>query len=131
MSNKIDTNSLSKIMEKYIRLNDNIKNLDKQSRELKKEKINTEELLINLIEENNLTKREFIKGNFKIKYESHEKKDGLNQKFIKNSLEQYFLSSYSHKLSKTKCIEKADVIFNYILSLRKSKVYSSLKQLPL
>jgi|TARA_B110000977_G_C10993615_1_gene460935 hypothetical protein len=131
MSNKIDTHSLSKIMEKYIRLTNNIKDLDKQSRELKKDKTNTEELLINLIEKNKLTEREFIKGNFKIRYESHEKKDGLNQKFLKNSLEQYFITSYSDKLSDKRCIEKAEEIFNYILSLRKSRVYPSLKQLPL
>jgi len=131
MSNKIDTHSLSKIMEKYIRLTNNIKDLDKQSRELKKDKTNTEELLINLIEKNKLTEREFIKGNFKIRYESHEKKDGLNQKFLKNSLEQYFITSYSDKLSDKRCLEKAEEIFNYILSLRKSRVYPSLKQLPL
>ena len=94
-------------------------------------KTNTEELLINLIEKNKLTEREFIKGNFKIRYESHEKKDGLNQKFLKNSLEQYFITSYSDKLSDKRCIEKAEEIFNYILSLRKSRVYPSLKQLPL
>lgn len=131
MSNKINIQSLGNIMEKYISLTNKIKNLDKKSRDLKKEKTCIEEQIISVIEEKKLTKKEFIKGNFRISYELNEKKDSLNQKFLKNALIQYFNSTYYGRLSQERCERKANELFEYILSLRKTKSSSSLKQLPL
>ena len=63
--------------------------------------------------------------------QQNKKSDGLNQKFIKNALEQYFINSYSDRLSKERCIEKANELYEYILSLRKTRIHSSLKQIAL
>lgn len=131
MSNKINIQSLSSIMEKYINLTNEIKNLDKKSRDLKKEKSTIEEQIISVIEEKKLTKKEFIKGNVKISYELNEKKDSINQKFLKNALSQYFNNTYYGRLSPERCERKANELFEYILSLRKTKSCSSLKQLPI
>ena len=120
MSNKIDTRSLGENIDKYIRLSNEIKRIDKISRELKKNKSDIEDIIIQSLEKNNLTNKEFIKGNFKI---------SLQQ--IKNALEKYFVNSYSDRLSKERCLEKANELFEYVLSLRKTKIHSSLKQMPI
>ena len=83
MSNKIDTRSLGENIDKYIRLSNEIKRIDKISRELKKNKSDIEDIIIQSLEKNNLTNKEFIKGNFKISLQQNKKSDGLNQKFIK------------------------------------------------
>tara|TARA_B100000925_G_C21814501_1_gene390201 strand:+ start:19 stop:414 length:396 start_codon:yes stop_codon:yes gene_type:complete len=131
MSNKIDIRSLGQNMEKYISLSGEIKRLDKLSRDLKKNKSDIEETIINQLENNKLTNKEFIKGNFKISLQQSKKSDGLNQKFVKNAIEQYFINSYSDRLSEKRCIEKANELFEYVLSLRKTRTHSSLKQIPL
>ena len=131
MSNKIDIRSLGQNMEKYISLSSEIKRLDKLSRDLKKNKSDIEETIINQLENNKLTNKEFIKGNFKISLQQSKKSDGLNQKFVKNAIEQYFINSYSDRLSEKRCIEKANELFEYVLSLRKTRTHSSLKQIPL
>ena len=94
-------------MEKYISLSGEIKRLDKLSRDLKKNKSDIEETIINQLENNKLTNKEFIKGNFKISLQQSKKSDGLNQKFVKNAIEQYFINSYSDRLSEKRCIEKS------------------------
>ena len=86
MSNKIDTRSLGENIDKYIRLSNEIKRIDKISRELKKNKSDIEDIIIQSLEKNNLTNKEFIKGNFKISLQQNKKSDGLNQKFIKNAM---------------------------------------------
>ena len=48
-----------------------------------------------------------------------------------NALEKYFVNSYSDRLSKERCLEKANELFEYVLSLRKTKIHSSLKQMPI
>ena len=131
MSNKIDIRSLGQNMEKYISLSGEIKRVDKLSRDLKKNKSDIEETIINQLENNKLTNKEFIKGNFKISLQQSKKSDGLNQKFVKNAIEQYFINSYSDRLSEKRCIEKANELFEYVLSLRKTRTHSSLKQIPL
>tara|TARA_B100001094_G_C18098199_1_gene754212 strand:+ start:651 stop:1046 length:396 start_codon:yes stop_codon:yes gene_type:complete len=131
MSNKIDTRSLGQKIDKYITLSNEIKRIDKASRDLKKNKSDIEDSIINILEKNDLTNKEFIKGNFKISMQQNKKSDGLNQKFIKNALEQYFINSYSDRLSKERCIEKANELYEYILSLRKTRIHSSLKQIAL
>ena len=131
MSNKIDTRLLGENIDKYIRLSNEIKRIDKISRELKKSKSDIEDIIIQSLEKNNLTNKEFIKGNFKISLQQNKKSDGLNQKFIKNALEKYFVNSYSDRLSKERCLEKANELFEYVLSLRKTKIHSSLKQMPI
>tara|TARA_Y100000389_G_scaffold199878_1_gene239158 strand:+ start:1267 stop:1662 length:396 start_codon:yes stop_codon:yes gene_type:complete len=131
MSNKIDTRSLGQKIDKYITLSNEIKRIDKASRDLKKNKSDIEDSIINILEKNELTNKEFIKGNFKISMQQNKKSDGLNQKFIKNALEQYFINSYSDRLSKERCIEKANELYEYILSLRKTRTHSSLKQIAL
>lgn len=131
MSNKIDTRSLGLNIDKYIKLSNEIKRIDKVSRELKKSKTDIEDSIINILEKNDLTDKEFIKGNFKISLQQNKKSDGLNQKFIKNALEQYFVNSYSDKLSKERCLQKANELFEYVLSLRKTRIHSSLKQIAI
>lgn len=131
MSNKIDTRSLGVNIDKYIKLSNEIKRIDKVSRELKKSKTDIEDSIINILEKNDLTDKEFIKGNFKISLQQNKKSDGLNQKFIKNALEQYFVNSYSDRLSKERCIQKANELFEYVLSLRKTRIHSSLKQIAI
>lgn len=131
MSNKIDTRSLGQNIDKYIKLSNEIKRIDKVSRELKKNKSDIEDSIINILETNDLTNKEFIKGNFKISLQQSKKSDGLNQKFIKSALEQYFVTSYSDRLSKERCIEKANELFEYVLSLRKTRIHSSLKQIAI
>tara|TARA_B100000902_G_scaffold397103_1_gene459918 strand:- start:645 stop:1040 length:396 start_codon:yes stop_codon:yes gene_type:complete len=131
MLNKIDTKSLGENMEKYISLSTEIKRIDKMSRDLKKKKNEVEENIMNLLETNKLTDKEFIKGNFKVVYETTQKKDGLNQAFLKATLDKYFKTIYYGRLSNERCAAKAKELFEFILSSRKTRNYSSLKQMSI
>jgi len=92
MSNKIDTRSLGQKIDKYITLSNEIKRIDKASRDLKKNKSDIEDSIINILEKNELTNKEFIKGNFKISMQQNKKSDGLNQKFLLRKRENALLS---------------------------------------
>ncbi len=128
MSNKIDMAKMAGNMERYIHLSEEIKSMETRLKEIRKNKSVLENSIIHCIQTNKLVDKEFVKGKHKLKCEVTQRKDGLNQKFLKESLENYFKNTYRHKLSEVKCNDKAHEIFNYILNLRKTRDYYSLKQ---
>lgn len=129
MSNKIDMSKMANNMEKYIHLSQEIKTLESNLKEIRKRKTCLENSIIHCITTNQLIHKEFVKGKHKLTCEVSQRKDGLNQKFLKASLEDYFNKNYQGRLSSSRCNEKANEIFNYILDLRKERPFYSLKQM--
>lgn len=123
MSNKINT-----AIDMYKQLDEKIKNIEKEARKLRQQKVRLENYIKNTIEANNLQDKEIkVDSNTKIKYISEEKREAMSQKYIKSSLEEYFIKNFGTKLSSNRCQEKADEIYSFLLNNRKMKSSNHIK----
>ncbi len=128
MSNKINMSKMANNMEMFIHLSEEVKVLENKLKDIRKNKNLLENSIISSIKTNQLVDKEFVKGRHRLMCEVTQRKDGLNQKFLKASLENYFKHTYHGRLTPGRCDDKASEIFNYILNLRKQREYYSLKQ---
>ncbi|MDA7573737.1 hypothetical protein N8751_00480 [bacterium] len=123
MSNKINT-----AIEMYKQVNDNIKNLEKQARKLRIQKTRLENYLLNTIEANNLEDTDIkIDNNTKIKHTIITRKEPMSQKYVRNSLTDYYTSNFGHKMTPVRCEEKANEIYTFLVNNRKEKESKQLK----
>tara|TARA_B100001989_G_C24326611_1_gene357833 strand:+ start:297 stop:677 length:381 start_codon:yes stop_codon:yes gene_type:complete len=122
-------NSLASDIKIYLELSESIKEKEKTIRERKKKKNNLEKKIISDINKYypNTKSQEFKLDKYNIRYETSQKKSDLSQKLIKSSLQKYFNYTYGNRLSSTRCEEKANEIFEFILNERDTKEISSLK----
>lgn len=122
-------NSFSTNIKLYLELSESIKQKEKSMRERKKKKNELEKKIISDINKYypNAKSQEFKLNKYNIKYETSQKKTDLSQKLIKCSLQKYFKHTYGNRLSSTRCEEKANEIFEFILNQRDTKEISSLK----
>ena len=126
MSNKI--NNIREVINMYNDINDNLKILDKKSRELRKKKTKLENYIKNTIVVNKLEEKDIkINNKSKIRYTTMKKKEAMSQKYIKNTLEDYFLTNFKNRMSEKRCSEKANEIYNYLIKNRKQKDIAQLK----
>ena len=126
MSNK--KASLKNIVDSYIRLDNEIKEIEEKTKEIKKKKNTLEKYLIETFKNNKLHNKEIsISNNYSLKFNEQDKKEALSQKYLKKTLETYFIKNYSHNLRKERCIEKSTEVFEYLLNNRKDKKSYSLK----
>ena len=136
MSNKI--NKFKEDMNKWIEYGKSIETMEtelrsreKKIKEIKKHHQNIEFSIIRFKEEHNLKTKKFNIKDMSIHYHLDSKKEPLTHKFIKESLESYFLNNFNKKLDPSECENKANEIFQYMLNLRKEKNKSSLKKIVL
>ena len=120
--------SLKNIVDSYIRLDNEIKEIEEKTKEIKKKKNTLEKYLIETFKNNKLHNKEIsISNNYSLKFNEQDKKEALSQKYLKKTLETYFIKNYSHNLRKERCIEKSTEVFEYLLNNRKDKKSYSLK----
>tara|TARA_B100000963_G_scaffold255598_1_gene224217 strand:- start:5798 stop:6181 length:384 start_codon:yes stop_codon:yes gene_type:complete len=123
MSNKINT-----AIEMYKQVNENIKNLEKEARKLRVQKNRLETYILNTIEANNLQEKDIkVDTNTKIKYTTVTRKEPMSQKYVKSALEDYYISNFGHRMNTTRCHEKADEIYSFLINNRKDKTSAQLK----
>jgi len=123
MSNKINT-----AVDMYKQVNDNIKNLEKEARKLRVQKNRLETYILNTIEANNLKEKDIkIDSNTRIKHTTITRKEPMSQKYVKSSLEEYYISNFGHRMTSIRCQEKADEIYTFLINNRKDKTSSQLK----
>ena len=123
MSNKINT-----AIEMYKQVNDNIKNLEKQARKLRIQKTRLESYILKTIEDNNLENQDIkIDDSTKIKHTTITRKEPMSQKYVKNSLTDYYTSNFGHKMTPNRCEEKANEIYTFLVNNRKEKESIQLK----
>jgi hypothetical protein len=126
MSNKI--NNIREVINMYNDINDNLKILDKKSRELRKKKTKLENYIKNTIVINKLEEKDIkINSKSKIRYTTMKKKEPMSQKYLKNTLEDYYLINFKNRMSEKRCSEKAIEIYNYLIKNRKQKDIAQLK----
>ena len=106
MSNKINT-----VYNHIKQLDDNIKKYEEKIKKTKEEKKKYETYLINKIGNNNVVK---VSDNKNLKVVNVKRPDSITQKLIKEAIIKY----YSDKTSKDKCLEEANNILKFILSMR-------------
>ena len=120
--------SLKNIVDSYIRLDNEIKEIEEKTKEIKKKKNTLEKYLIETFKNNKLHNKEIsISNNYSLKFNEQDKKEALSQKYLKKTLETYFIKNYSHNLRKERCVEKSTEVFEYLLNNRKDKKSYSLK----
>ena len=120
--------SLKNIVDSYIRLDNEIKEIEEKTKEIKKKKNTLEKYLIDTFKTNKLSNKEIsISNNYSLKFNEQDKKEALSQKYLKKTLENYFVQNYSHNLRKERCIQKSTEVFEYLLNNRKDKKSYSLK----
>lgn len=126
MSNKI--NKLKTVIKNYIELDNQIKLIEKKTKEKKKEKNSIEKYLVETFKHNKLYNKEIAATSSKaLIFSENEKKEALSQKYIKKTLIKYFINNYSHTLRKERCTEKALEIFDFLLKNRDDKKSYNLK----
>ena len=126
MSNKI--NNIREVINIYNDINDSLKIIDKKSRELRKKKTKLENYIKNTIVVNKLEEKDIkINSKSKIRYTKMKKKEAMSQKYIKNTLEDYFLTNFKRRMSEERCSEKATEIYNYLLKIVNKKTSLNLK----
>ena len=123
---------MKNIVDSYIRLDNEIKEIEEKTKEIKKKKNTLEKYLIETFKNNKLHNKEIlISNNYSLKFNEQDKKEALSQKYLKKTLETYFIKNYSHNLRKERCIEKSTEVYEYLLNNRKDKKSYSLKILNL
>ena len=125
MSNKLNT--LKSDMNKMCDIYKNISQHEKTLQELRKQKISIEQNIINVLKDNNWTNNEFQIKQYVFKYQKETKRQPLNQKFIKQALEQYYRTTCYNSMSTRRCQERAKEMLQYMLDLRDTKEVSVLK----
>jgi len=126
MSNKI--NKLKKVIHNYVNLDNEIKLIEKKVKNKKKQKTLLEKYLIDTFKTNNLHNKEILVTNDQsLRFIENDKKEALSQKYIKKTLNEFFINNYSHNLRKERCEEKAHELFDYLLNNRVDKKSYNLK----
>lgn len=129
MSNKL--NILKSDMNKICDIYKTISQHEKDLQKLRKQKQSLEENILNILRDNEWTKNEFQIKQYIFKYQTETKRQPLNQKFIKQALEQYYRSTCYNSMSTKRCQERAKEILQYMLDLRDTKEVSVLKHKPI
>ena len=84
MSNK--KASLKNIVDSYIRLDNEIKEIEEKTKEIKKKKNTLEKYLIETFKNNKLHNKEIsISNNYSLKFNEQDKKEALSQKYLNSS----------------------------------------------
>lgn len=126
MSTKID--NLKKVISQYIALNNEIKEMDKKTKLKRDQKNSLEKYLIDTFKFNNLHNKEIaVTNNQSLKFVENDKKEALSQKYIKKTLQYFFVTNYSHTLKKARCVEKSNEIFDFLLKNREEKKNYNIK----
>jgi uncharacterized protein YyaL (SSP411 family) len=114
----------------YIKYDKHIKDQEKILREHKKKRSALETNILNYMVKNKLSNSDIKAGTSKLRYQENKTKTGLNQKFLKSKLEEYFLEKHSN-LGEEKCLNIANDIYNYIENGRIYKTKLVLKRICL
>ena len=120
--------NIKKNFIKYISIDNNIKNKEKDLKILKNEKKKLSINIINFIEKNKYFDSDIKVGKSRISYIKKEYKSSLTQSFLKESIELYFINKYPN-MNKEKCNVIANDLFNFINNSRKINIKPILKRI--
>lgn len=125
----IEMNELKQGFRNYIAIDDQISAMESKIADMRKERDRVEKGLLSIIEKNNLQKKEIKIGNSRFQYSVSDRKDGFTQQYVKQALTDYFGFYYDGKMSREKCNEKSDHVFQYLLANRTVKHKVALKRM--
>ena len=130
MSNKINTNTkIKQIFSKYVDIDDQIKNKNKEINVLKKQRKTLELFIIDLLKTKNIHNVIKINENNKIKLLTSIKKETFSQNFINNGIKEFYNKNYGNIYDEKILEKKGKDLYNFLLSLRKDKEIFSLKRI--
>jgi hypothetical protein len=130
MSNKINTNTkIKQIFSKYVDIDDQIKNKNKEINVLKKQRKTLELFIIDLLKSKNIHNVIKINENNKIKLLTSIKKETFSQNFINNGIKEFYNKNYGNIYDEKILEKKGKDLYNFLLSLRKDKEIFSLKRI--
>ena len=120
---------ISNTVKEYIQLETHINQLETQLKELKKRQEPLEERIQQYIQANKLENKDIKWGDYKIRYEQKQTKEGLTQGYLDSMLRQYFKELYGGKYSDDLIHTKAKEVYDYILNHRATRISSQLKMI--
>ena len=130
MSNKINKNSkIKQIFSKYVDIDDQIKNKNKEINVLKKQRKTLELFIIDLLKSKNIHNVIKINENNKIKLLTSIKKETFSKNFINNGIKEFYNKNYGNIYDEKILEKKGKDLYNFLLSLRKDKEIFSLKRI--
>ena len=113
----MDKEELLRVVKNWITLDDQIKSLQKQIREIKSEKKVATETLVETMKNNEIDCFELGSGN-KLVYTKNKSKKPLSKKHLLNSLSKYFNGN----------VEQASQLSKFIMNTREEKVKENLRR---
>ncbi len=111
-----DVNEFKTTVKRFLQLNTEEEKLKEEMKTIKNEKDNLENSILNFMERNNITDRDIDVGDFKLKYSSNKKTEGVTKKLIYERLVQFLQNE-----------AKAKELLDFIYQERNSEMIHSIK----
>ena len=127
MSKKISSD-IKETIANYIKYDNHIREQESKIKKIKKERDILSNDILNYMINNKLSSSDIRVGDSKLRYHENKSMSSLNQKYIKQKLEEYFLEKHSN-MGEQKCIAIANSVYDYIISSRKYKKKIILKRI--
>ena len=126
MSIKISSD-IKQTIKNYVKYDDYIKDQEKKIRKLKKERDNLSTNIIDFMINQNYKNTDIRVGDSRISCHENKSLTSLNQHFIKNKINSFFIEKHPEIISKNKSISTE--LFNYIINSRKQNKKIALKRI--
>ena len=126
MSMKISSD-IKQTIKNYVKYDDYIKDQEKKIRKLKKERDNLSTDIIDFMINENYKNTDIRVGDSRISCQENKSLTSLNQNFIKNQINIFFVEKHPEIISKNKNISTE--LFNYIINSRKQNKKIALKRI--
>jgi septal ring factor EnvC (AmiA/AmiB activator) len=111
-----DVNEFKSTVKRYLQINEHEEKLKEEMKQLKNEKDSIENNIMKFMENNNITDRDIDVGDFKLKYSTSKKTEGVTKKLIYERLVQFLNNE-----------QKAKELLDFIYQERNSEMINSIK----
>ncbi len=123
-----DVNEFKLTVKKFLQINEHEEKLKEEMKKIKNEKDSLENSIMKFMENNNITDRDIDVGDFKIKYSSNKKTEGITKKLIYERLLQFLQNHPNNAFSgNSQNEEKAKELLDFIYQERTSEMIHSIK----
>jgi len=125
---QIVVSTLKQHIANYIRIDNQVREINTKLLELKKQREIVEELVVETIQSNKLEKMNVCLPNGTLNYVEKETHTPLSANFVNRSILRYFTEFYGDSYTTTQAQQQTDKIMNYILSQRETNKTYHLKR---
>ena len=115
----VDRNKFQRAIDSYFKLDDYIKQQEKDTRILRKKRQEIEKYILETTKRNKLQNKNLKSSdNRKLAFEKNDRFESFTKNFVKKNIEKYYFEKYGSRIGKKATEDKAEKLFNYLLSQR-------------